>query len=262
MTYDLAYQKRWRLDREQGRLRTVPATRARRHIERLRAAGCSVRGIAECAGLSPSVVSKIGAGKQPTVTVKVARTLLAVRPDSILNRPHGPGFVPNLGARRRIEALLALGWAHAHITERMGTRTTSQLVLHQVGDWIARETHDAVVAAYDALAMSPGPSERTRRRAAVLGYAPPLAWDDDTLDDPDARPQTGIDTDNVDPVAVARALDGDMSVPLNRDERAEVIAALAAGGRSDRWIAVQLGVVPETVRRERQRLGVESRWSA
>ncbi|MCR6647772.1 MAG: hypothetical protein NVV70_06385 [Cellulomonas sp.] len=189
MTYDPAYHKRWRLDRELGRARLVPATRVRRHIEHLRAAGGSVRGIAECAGVAPTAVSRIASGRQPTTTAKVARAILSVRPESILARPHGPGFVPNLGARRRIQALLALGWTHAGITARMGTKTTSQLVLHQVGDWIARETHDAVVSAYAALAMTPGPSERTRRRAVARGYAPPLAWDDDNLDDPNAQPQ-------------------------------------------------------------------------
>lgn len=39
--------------------------------------------------------------------------------------------------------------------------------------------------------MIPGPSQRTRARAVRVGLVPPLAWDDETLDDPDAAPAPG-----------------------------------------------------------------------
>jgi len=32
------------------------------------------------------------------------------------------------------------------------------------------------------------------RRAAARGWAPPLAWDDDTIDDPNATPDLGAET--------------------------------------------------------------------
>ena len=51
--------------------------------------------------------------------------------------------------------------------------------------FVALATHDRIAAAYDELAMRPGPSARNRR----LGYPPPLAWDD--IDDPAATPDLG-----------------------------------------------------------------------
>lgn len=185
---DLAYHKRWRVDRALGRTRLRPATQARAHINTLLAQRWSMRGIAEAAGVSPSAVSKIASGAQVTVHHDTARRILAVSLEAQHERTNPAGFVLNTGARRRIEALLALGWRHEDITAAMGTRTTSALVLHQVGGWIAQATHDAVVAAYDALSMTPGPSERTRARSARLGYAPPLAWDDDDIDDANSAP--------------------------------------------------------------------------
>lgn len=186
-----AYHKRWRLDRELGRTRTRPATEVRAHINTLLAAHLSYRGIADLSEVSASTVHGIATGRQSTVHHDVARRILAVDVGRVYERPNRAGFVPNIGARRRIEALLAIGWRHQDITAAMGTRTTSPLVLHQVGGWVARETHDAACAAYAALSMQPGPSDNTRTRAARLGYAPPLAWDDDDLDDPYAEPPAG-----------------------------------------------------------------------
>ena len=191
MTYDPKYQKRWAMDRAQGRTRLIDAKPVRVHIDSLLAARMSVRAIADCAGITPSAVSKIGSGRQAKVQRSTARAILAVTPEAAYTRPHGPGFVLNVGARRRIEALLALGWRHEDITAAMGTRTSSALVLHQVGGWIARDTHDAVCGAWRALGNRRGPSERTRGRAARLGYAPPAAWDEEDLDDPNAPTPDG-----------------------------------------------------------------------
>lgn len=95
-------------------------------------------------------------------------------------------FVPRIGAARRIEALLALGWTHAHMRATSGVNTA--VVLHQDGEWITVRNHARIVAMYDELSMTLGPSARTRGRVAKLGYAPPLAWDEEQIDNPKARP--------------------------------------------------------------------------
>jgi hypothetical protein len=56
---------------------------------------------------------------------------------------------------------------------------------------ITKRKHDAIARVYDALWNQPGPSDKGRRRAAKLGYAPPVAWDDETIDDPAAVPNLG-----------------------------------------------------------------------
>lgn len=192
MTYDPVYAKRYRLDIEQGRERTVPAAPVRAHINALLADRWSMRAIAELAGVSAGVVSVVAAGKQPTVRRVTARRILAVTPDRRFERINRAGFVLSTGACRRIEALLALGWRHDDISEAAGLPfRRSAVVLHQAGGWIAQTTHDGIVRAYEALSMTPGPSPHTRGRSARLGYAPPLAWDDEDIDDPNATPNMG-----------------------------------------------------------------------
>lgn len=192
---DARYQKQWRLDRALGRPRVADAKPVRAHINTLYAARLSTRAIADVAGVSPQAVTSIAQG-QPTCRVDTARRILAVTLEAVYARQLDTGFVPNIGARRRIQALMAIGWRHVDITAEMGTAcgTRSHMVLHQVGGWVTKATHDAVRAAYDALSMRPGPSQRTRDRARALGYAPPLAWDDDDLDDPYAETPTGWET--------------------------------------------------------------------
>lgn len=195
MTYDFRYQKRWQLERAQGIARTHPADKVRAHIDALTRAGMSMRSIAAASGVSVSGIYNLATREQGTVRVHIERRILAVTVSKIYARPDRAGFVPNLGARRRIEALLALGWRHSDITAAMpGVRTHSSIVLHQVGEWISGDTHDAVDAAYRALGGRQGPSETTRRRAKALGYVPPAAWDDDAIDDPQAVPDTGDTT--------------------------------------------------------------------
>ncbi|MBD5787134.1 hypothetical protein IF650_13180 [Cellulosimicrobium terreum] len=188
------YTKRWRLDASRGIKRLVDASPVHTHVRGLLDAGWSSRAISEAAGVAPTTVSSIVRRRQATVRRDVAARILRVRAGRMLAHRDTPaGFVPAVGARRRIKALLALGWRHEDITAAAGLtgRGQSAIVLHQRGDWVAKVTHDAVLAAYAALSTRQGPSDRTRSRAAMLGYAPPAAWDDDVLDDPDAAPVDG-----------------------------------------------------------------------
>lgn len=187
------YFKQWRLDREAGKgPRLVPSGPSIDHIRSLLDAGASGRAIAAAAGVSAEGVSRLLTRPQPTVQVATERRILGVTMEAIARRKNPAGFVPAIGARRRIQALLALGWTHKLITEHMtGVGQISHVALHQRGNWIARATHDAVVTAYEALCMTPGPSAISRRRAEARGYAPPLAWDEGKIDDPEATPDLG-----------------------------------------------------------------------
>lgn len=97
--------------------------------------------------------------------------------------------VPVTGSRRRLRALLAMGWRVVDIADAMrrDPHTVRQLI------WgprptVTRATARLVVAVYDRLSMRFGPSVITAARAAVAGYALPLQWDDDSIDDPRAHP--------------------------------------------------------------------------
>ena len=195
MAQDLAYLKRWRYDRDRGIARTIDAAPVRTHLATLRAAGMTWRAIGEVCGVTASALCAIGLGQTSTVNAVRARRILAVRPGAVYARANVAGHVPAVGARRRIRALLAIGWTHAHICQTAGLpRMRSAVVLSQAGDLVALATHDRIAAAYDELSMRQGPSVRNRR----LGYPPPLAWDDETIDDPDATPDLGARTRGLD----------------------------------------------------------------
>ena len=85
---------------------------------------------------------------------------------------------------------------------------------------------------------------------------PPLAWDEDGIDDPHARP-CGVahdksDAQVMDLVAVRRALSGEAPSPaLARLERRRVVEALAGAGFSDTEIATRVGASTRTIQRVR-----------
>lgn len=104
--------------------------------------------------------------------------------------------VPSIGARRRLQALATLGWS---IPALAAVADAPVNTLHQVATRtrITRATHAAVVRAYDALWDRPAPetckserisARRVRALAVRRGWVPPLAWDDDLIDDPAAVP--------------------------------------------------------------------------
>jgi hypothetical protein len=226
VTTDHRYRKLYDLDRARGISRTLPADRVGEHVRQLLAAGATVRGIADAASVSPSVVSALSRHTKAKVRRDVAGKLLAITMAEVRARRLATGFVPNLGARRRIQAI---GWRHEDISGYLaGTGTRTQMVLHQRGGWITRATHNAVRAAYDAVSMRHGPSSRTRERAGGLGYAPPLAWDDDGIDDPAAAPQLNGGHDPVvDEVAVEQALANASLSGLTKPERLAAPSAIA-----------------------------------
>lgn len=164
--------KRWRVERARGHKRTTDPKRAQIHVQTLTASyGVSIRAIAETAGVTPALISELNRGICPGLKVSTEKAILAVTPHAILNRPLRTGFVPNIGARRRIQALMAIGYRHQDLTPQVGFSTGT--LLHQIGEWISKAKHDAVVELYDRLWNVPGPAPATSRvRIAKAGYAP------------------------------------------------------------------------------------------
>jgi hypothetical protein len=172
--------------------------------------------------------------------------------------------VPRTGTRRRLQALAAIGWTSTDLAVRLGVDRTAVSENMRYEGPVLVTTAARTRALYDELSMTPGPSAIARARALAKGWAPPLAWDDDTIDDPKAKPyrQTKYEQTQtyrtVDEVAVERVLAGEV-LELTEAEREVVVERLARLGLADGQIADRIGVWTETVLRTRRRLGIESR---
>lgn len=104
-----------------------------------------------------------------------------------LARLRGGRAVPALGAQRRLQALMRLGWSSHRIATEAGLPHRNHVwrILHgQKGKpttWIQRSTDEWVREVYDRLSMTVPEGRyvaRTRAYAERMGWPPPLAWDD------------------------------------------------------------------------------------
>jgi hypothetical protein len=102
----------------------------------------------------------------------------------------GEQLVSSIGTRRRLRALAAIGWTFGEIGTELGgwNHTTVQKLASERSDQCWLSTVQAVRGVYDRLSMTPGCSAYARNRAARQGWLPPLAWDDEMIEDPDYVP--------------------------------------------------------------------------
>lgn len=144
-------------------------------------------------------------------------------------------LVDSTGTIRRIQALLALGWTYTELGRRAGGFTQDWAAMIIKSSKTNSHTRQRVADLYAELSMTIGPSSQGRTRAQAKGWLPPLAWDDDTIDDPAAQPWRTPSRQRksriVDEVLVQRALSGH-PVKANSDERRLIIDGWRKAGRS------------------------------
>ncbi|MFB8122064.1 hypothetical protein ACFVG1_12825 [Streptomyces bacillaris] len=215
----------------------MPAEPVREHLERVRKAGMPARATAVRLGLPSTAFEYLLWGDQNNgpgelVRRETAEAVLAYWP-TLGDFPDGARIDPT-GTRRRVHALETLGFSQKFIAGRVGIQNTNfgrAMVANRVTARLAR----AVAAQYDLLwnkqpedfEVKRWVADRTRRLAVRQGWASPLAWDDDTIDDPAAVPQVDApqagftEGDDV----VNRFLMGE-AVVLGREARRAVICHL------------------------------------
>jgi hypothetical protein len=181
----------------------VDAEPVREHLRALAAAGIGHRRVGELAGVSSGSLSKIlygGPGSRPPskrVRPQTAAAILAVTssPEQL-----APGALVDVtGTRRRAQALVACGWSQARLARDLGL-TAANFCAMLRRDQVTAATARAVGDLYGRLWNRPPPEHDQRTRGAAArarnhagreGWAPPLAWDDDQIDDPHAKPAQG-----------------------------------------------------------------------
>ena len=171
----------------------VDATDAIERVALLRSRGYSWDNLSKLTGVDADTLSRLGLWSANGSMEKAThlKIMNAPVPEQIIDA--GNSRIPNVGTKRRIEALLALGYSLEFLANELGVTQTC------VCSWLRKKqvTSSTVVRIrdlYDRLSMTRGPSKRARMRAQKKGLAPPLAWDDESIDDPSAVPQLGDET--------------------------------------------------------------------
>ncbi|MGC4984304.1 hypothetical protein ACLQ18_27295 [Streptomyces sp. DT193] len=218
----------------------VDAEPARRHVRDLMTRGMGWRRIANVSGVANGTITKLlygvpAKGRRPTQRIRreTAERLLAV--DYSAELLADGALVDATGTWRRIRALVSVGWPKVHIARALGSvgeglQLDERLVL--------ASTARRVAELYDAWwdvdptehGVQPAQVGRARRYAAARGWAPPMAWDDDAFDDPDARPHA------------------EEHRAISSAERREEIEHLASFGTPTHEIAERVGLSTDYVR--------------
>ncbi|WP_067812295.1 helix-turn-helix domain-containing protein [Actinomadura kijaniata] len=174
----------------------VDAAPVRAHVRQLMQAGLGWRRIAALAGVSNGALCKLlygdrRTGRLPSRKLRpdTAAALLAVRADLDTLAPGAR--IDAAGTRRRIQALAALGWSVCEQARRLDRSVSNYSTLMR-RQYVTVATARQVRALYEQLSMVvPDPAgrngvARARAEAARKGWVPPLAWDEDLIDLPEA----------------------------------------------------------------------------
>jgi transcriptional regulator with XRE-family HTH domain len=141
-----------------------------------------------------------------------------------------------LGASRRLQALVAAGYTQREISAQLGIKQShvSELITGQQRR-ITNHTAARVARVFNDLQLIPGTNQTALRRARKHGWAPPLAWDEDAIDNPAATPDIG------------------RHEVVTFEERYTELREL---GYNDLQIVTKLGVKPESLLRQLNRYGI------
>jgi hypothetical protein len=158
-----------------------------------------------------------------------------------------PRWVDSTGSARRLQALAALGYGLLDLAEHLEWGKSRVRDVQSMRAPLVRvATAERVARVYDELAMTPGPSTRARDLARRRGWVPPLAWDDDEIDDPQARPARGLRrwATPPNPERIAAALAGDLEArrALTGPDRQQLVRQLHAEGLLDPEIVARTGM--------------------
>jgi hypothetical protein len=231
----------------------------------LRRDGVTLTQIAQAARVPLGTISRLARGidddaKPGRMGCWTAARVLSVTPENAARVARGR--VDGLGTRRRIQALVALGWPLPELAHRLD-RTPQNLRASLASGRVAASTATAVGELYKQLwdkdptawgGVAPRHAREARELARRCGWPAPLAWDDIDHDHATAAiPAEGGEIDELDvEIAIERLLNG-VPVRLRIGERDEVIARLTARGHSLPRIAELLGVSDRTISRRRAR---------
>lgn len=230
-------EKAGELRRAQGSPAYVDPTPARRRLQQLLDAGLTLSQIEQATGVHRTGLRVILGTFPGRSTAKGIRPETATKILSYGPATQKHGLVDPTGTRRRLQALVAIGWTQTWIAAELGVvnSTVRYLLRGDAARPVLVATRDAVAALYARAQDHPAPPSRQATRACRIaarhGWAPPTAWDPDELDDPQASPY--------DKPERRRDLIEDVEWLAENGELRPGIAARL--GVSEGWIVTRLG---------------------
>jgi hypothetical protein len=181
----------------------MDAEPGRQHIRHLSECGIGTRRVAELTCVSRTLLRNLlggKPGKEPTRRVRTenAQRLLELEPTLENAAPSTP--VDAAGSHRRLQALVTIGWSQQKLADRLGlTRPNFGTMMRARQVTAARALE--IRALYSEMWNQAPPEDthhqkiaasRARNYAKTRKWLPPMAWDDDLIDLPDADLQTEL----------------------------------------------------------------------
>ncbi|KQU52179.1 hypothetical protein ASG84_25465 [Rhodococcus sp. Leaf278] len=234
----------------------VDAGPVREHVTQLIEAGLSRRRIAELAGLNRKSMEYLlvgrkdrGHGPYKRITAENARKFLAVSmPPSLAAIAPDAAVVDATGTIRRVRALVAFGYTAEGLTVELAGQvsacTVHELVRGYRTQCLARVAR-SIKRLFDRLQLIPGTSQRSRNHAVKRRWALPFQWDEDTIDNPAAKPE---------PVRLPRSRSPKPQSPEVKSLRVQKVAELTRTNLSANEIATRLNISSRQVVRDRSAL--------
>ena len=206
----------------------------------------SSQAIASATGLKPSSAQNIMTKRRHGQAQRLgAGTCKAI----IEHGQPTAGSIGATGARRRLQALAFIGYSLKDVAVASGLSYTTVGSVREERTGIVRVAiHNRILAAYRELQKQPGSSIVARQNAFKRGWVSPLAWEDHTIDDPEAQPiglAKADESAGYDEVRVQRRIAGDRSFMLHRGESAEVVRRMVDAGWSSSAIRRHTGIKVE-----------------
>lgn len=176
-------RKRADYHRRNGHHGNVDTTAVALHLSKLLDSGLTRLQIASAADVSDRAIRYVLNG-QTTMHRSTAIRILGVQPRT------EPVRVDATATRRRIQALAYIGWPIIRTAEAAGLSHRHVFgILNGSVASLAPAHAQRYERVYAELSERPGPTDHSRSIARRNGWAPPIAWDDDTIVDPAAHPE-------------------------------------------------------------------------
>ena len=213
-------------------------------IDIMRADGLTLPEIAALTGVSEATLKRLPLGGKRSYPVTIGRIIDG------LQKHYGAShrMVPVAPTVRRLRALACKGWSVDKIAAECGE---SRHVLMRIrnGSRKARVSWgiaENVAAVYERLWSIDGGCGASRATAFERGWFPPMAWDEEMLDDPEATPAEVVTDQRY----------------FTREGRLELARELRAEGWGPEFIADDLGIQRESLENNARLAGDDEllRW--